>query len=119
MKKVLFGAVIFVLLASFATAGDKKPIKPTGNDKCPVCGMLVEHFPKFLAQIIFTDGTYAMFEGPKDMFKYYLDMKKYNPSKKPSDIDSVYVTDYSSLKPIDGLKAFYVVGSNVDGPMGR
>jgi nitrous oxide reductase accessory protein NosL len=46
-------------------------------------------------------------------------MKTYNPSKKQSDIDSLYVTDYYSLKPVDGLKAYYVTGSNVNGPMGR
>jgi nitrous oxide reductase accessory protein NosL len=28
------------------------------------------------------------------------------------------VTDYYSLSPIDGLKAFYVIGSDINGPMG-
>jgi len=35
------------------------------------------------------------------------------------DIDSIYVTDYYNLTLIDGYQAFYVVGSNVYGPMGK
>lgn len=53
------------------------------------------------------------------MFKYYFDLKKYNPSKKLSDIAAIYVTDYYSMNPTDGRKAFYVIGSNVFGPMGK
>ena len=111
--------ILIFALPAFFGAGEFNPIKPSAKDKCPVCGMFVAKYPDFLAQIIFKDSSYAMFDGAKDMFKYYLKMKTYNPSKKQSDIDSVYVTDYYSLKPIDGLKAYYVIGSDVNGPMGR
>ncbi|MDR3557752.1 MAG: nitrous oxide reductase accessory protein NosL [Syntrophobacteraceae bacterium] len=94
-------------------------MKPTKKDKCPVCGMFVAKYPNFLAQIAFKDGSYAIFDGPKDMFKYYMKLPVYNASKKKEDIVAVYVTDYYSLKPIDGLKAIYVAGSDVMGPMGR
>jgi nitrous oxide reductase accessory protein NosL len=53
------------------------------------------------------------------MFKYYLNLKKYQPSKTLSDIDSVYVTNYYDLSLTDGLSAHYVVGSDIYGPMGR
>jgi copper chaperone NosL len=53
------------------------------------------------------------------MAKYYFNLAKYNPSKTLSDIDSIYVTDYYSLEFINGLTAFYIVDSNVFGPMGR
>jgi copper chaperone NosL len=119
MKEILFSVFIFVLLVSFSAAGELKPVKPTEKDKCPVCGMFVEHFPDFFAQIIFKDSSNATFDGPKHMFKYYLSMNNYNSSKKPADIDSVYVTDFDSHSPIDAFKAFYVLGSDVDGPMGR
>jgi nitrous oxide reductase accessory protein NosL len=29
------------------------------------------------------------------------------------------VTDYYSQKPIDGKKAYYVIGSDINGPMGN
>jgi copper chaperone NosL len=99
--------------------GERKPVKPSPKDKCPVCGMFVAKYPDFLAQIIFKDGSALFFDGAKDMFKCYLNLKKYAPSKSPSDIDSVFVTDYYSLTPIDGFKAVYVIGSDIYGPMGR
>ena len=99
--------------------GEKKPVKPSPKDKCPVCGMFVAKYPDWLAEIIFKDGTYVVFDGAKDMFKYYLNLKKYNPSKRIEDIDSVYVKDYYNLTFIDGSKAYYVVGSDVFGPMGK
>jgi nitrous oxide reductase accessory protein NosL len=81
--------------------------------------MFVAKYPDFIAVIRFKDGTYAFFDGAKDMFKYYLNLQKYNPNKKPADIASLRVTDYYDLSMIDGLKAFFVVGSDVYGPMGR
>jgi len=100
-------------------SGDRKPTKPTAKDKCPVCGMFVAKYPDFLAEILFKDGSSAFFDGTKDMFKYYLNLKKYQPSKKISDIDSIYVTDYYHLTLIDGVSAYYVLGSDIYGPMGR
>ncbi len=112
--------LIAVLIScSLALAEDPKPLKAEKTDKCPVCGMFVAKYPDFLAQVIFKDGSYALFDGAKDMFKYYFNLKKYNPSKELSDIAVVYVTDYYSMNPTDGRKAFYVVDSNVFGPMGR
>ena len=107
------------LTLSLTHGGERKPIKPTPKDKCPVCGMFVAKYPDFLAEIIFKDGSYAVFDGTKDMFKYYFNLKKYNASKRVEDIDSIYVTDYYNLALIDGFQAFYVVGSDVYGPMGK
>jgi nitrous oxide reductase accessory protein NosL len=115
---LLILAVAF-LLASLAGAQETKPIKVSQEDKCPVCGMFVAKYPDWVAQIIFRDGSYAAFDGAKDMFKYYFNLKKYNPSKNTTDIASIYVMDYYTLTLIDGFNAFYVIGSNVYGPMGR
>jgi len=123
-KNVLFGFALIVFLSltltlSLARGGDRKPIKPSPNDKCPVCGMFVVKYSDFLAEILFKDGSYAIFDGTKDMFKYYFNLKKYNPKKRLEDIDSAYVTDYYNLALIDGYQAFYVTGSDVYGPMGK
>ncbi|MEW6586914.1 MAG: nitrous oxide reductase accessory protein NosL [Nitrospirota bacterium] len=119
MKLWIAASVIFLLLSVPAGAGEKKPLKPAPKDKCPVCGMFVAKYPDFASEIIFRDGSYAFFDGAKDMFKYYFNLAKYNPGKKQSDIDSVYVADYYDLSLIDALKAFFVIGSDVYGPMGR
>ncbi len=111
--------LMFLLAGSPLWAGDKKPEKPTTKDKCPVCGMFVHKYPDFLAQIVFKDGSVAFFDGCKDMFKYYTNLKKYRPKGSLADIDSIFVTDYYSLSTVDGTKASYVLGSDVYGPMGK
>ena len=42
-----------------------------------------------------------------------------DPSRTQADVDAVYVTDYYRLEPIDARTAYFVVGSDVYGPMGR
>lgn len=116
----LIGTILaFFLLTSVAPAQDISPGKPTREDKCPVCGMFVAKFPDFEAQIVFKNGARVFFDGAKDLFKYALDVKKYQPEKSADDIAAIYVTDYYSLNPVDAGKAFYVLGSNVYGPMGK
>ena len=109
--------VLSAIRTADAVQGTSVPVTPT--DKCPVCGMFVAKYPDFLAEIIFTDGAHALFDGAKDMFKYFFDLKKYNPAKQQADIATIAVTDYYSMKPVDGKTAWYVVGSDVFDPMGR
>ncbi|MGZ3727410.1 MAG: nitrous oxide reductase accessory protein NosL, partial [Pseudobdellovibrio sp.] len=127
MKKIKRDQVsfLFVLLALTLTlippvySGERKPVKPSPKDKCPVCGMFVAKYPDFLAEILFKDGSYAIFDGTKDMLKYYFNVGKFSPSKKQSEIDSTYVTDYYSLTFIDAYSAYYVLGGDIYGPMGK
>jgi nitrous oxide reductase accessory protein NosL len=116
-------AVLFLFLALFshvpADAAEGIPGKPSEREKCPVCGMFVAKFPDFAAAVRFRDGSVVRFDGAKDLFRYLLDVKRYHPSRKPSDIVSVHVTDYYRLESVDGRRAHYVAGSNVYGPMGK
>ena len=105
--------------ASTQTGPEPRPLKPAPENKCPVCGMFVAEHMDFLAEIIFKDGACAFFDGAKDMFRFYFDMATYVPSRSVADIAAIYVTDYYSLTLVDGRQAFYVVGSDVVGPMGR
>ena len=104
---------------AFAAAGDLQPQKVSPQDKCPVCGMFVAKYPDFVAQIVFKDGSQAFFDGVKDMMKYYFDLPKYNPAKTIADIGAILVSDYYKLTTIDGHKAWYIIGSDVYGPMGK
>ena len=112
--------IFFIFLSSsLPCAADKKPVEVRQSDKCPVCGMFVAKYKNWLAEIIFIDGTYAVFDGPKDMLRYYLDMKKYNPSKTAADISNIYVTEYYSTEKMDARRVFFIYGSDVYGPMGH
>jgi copper chaperone NosL len=117
----IFRSALVAIFLTFllAPVSEARPVKASKADKCPVCGMFVAKYPDFLAQVIFTDGTYALFDGVKDMFKYYFNIKKYDASRDLSGIAFIYVTDYYEMTPIDGRKAWYVLGSDVYGPMGR
>jgi len=115
---LVISAFMFILAAG-AFAGERQPLKPSGKDKCAVCGMFVAKYPDWVSQIIFRDGSRAFFDGPKDMFKYYVNMKKYDPSKAAANVDAVYVKDYYSLSFIDARAAWFVMGSDVYGPMGN
>ncbi len=80
--------------------------------KCPICGMFVYKYPKWAA-LIEEDGKKLYFDGTKDMFKYYI------PRKEKINSEDIYVTDYFSSKKIKAKYAYYVMGSNVYGPMGN
>ncbi len=108
-----------LLMVSGAFAADLDPRRPSKEDKCPVCGMFVFKYGDFLAQIIFKDGTTVFFDGTKDMLKYYFGLKKYAQNRDLSEVAAVYVTDYYSLTPVDGTRAYYVIGSKIHGPMGN
>ena len=81
--------------------------------------MFVVKYPDWVAQVIYRDGTRVYFDGAKDLFKYYFNIKKYDSEKGTRDIASIYVTEYYDLRFIDAYKAYYVIGSTVYGPMGR
>lgn len=117
LRWIVFCAVSIFTLTAFAA--DLGPHKPSAEDKCPVCGMFVYKYPDWVAEVVFEDSTTDFFDGAKDMFKYYFDLMKYEPGKSKADIAAVYVTEYYDMALIEAETAFFVVGSDVYGPMGR
>ena len=110
-------------LAYFIMAGQYETLKPVKGQikvpkevKCPVCGMFVAKYPKWAAHIE-ADEKHYYFDGVKDMMKFYIfDVDfPFNRNK----ITLIEVTDFYTLKSIDAKVAFYVVGSDVYGPMGN
>lgn len=117
-----FRTILLAVVSVFIMAGlvmGAGPVKPKSMDKCPVCGMMPAKYPKWVAEIVFKDGTYAVFDGPKDMFRYYFNMKKYT-TKTHADIEAIYVTDYYSGRMVNAKEAdvYFILGSDVYGPMG-
>ncbi len=108
-----------LLLLGTATAGDGGASRPTRTDKCPVCGMFVSRYPDWTASATFRDGTSVWFDGAKDLFKFLADPGWFLPGRKVGDILSVTVTDYYAVTPVDARKAFFVLGGDVLGPMGK
>lgn len=119
MKRFTTAVAMIVLALATVAAGAGKPARFSPQDKCPVCGMFVAKYPDFAARIVYRDGSHAVFDGAKDMFIYYLNLKKYAPGRSASHIAVLSVTDYYSLNLVDGFSAWYVIGSDVFGPMGK
>ena len=84
--------------------------------KCPVCGMFVSKYPKWSALMI-VDGKKHYFDGVKDMMKYYIFDGDFIYDR--AKIDGIFVSDYYTLHKIDAKSAYYVIDSNVYGPMGN
>jgi nitrous oxide reductase accessory protein NosL len=81
--------------------------------------MFVYKYPDWVGQVIFKNGSVDYFDGAKDLFKYYFDLKKYNPKRSKTDIQAIYVSEYYNMEPLDAKEAYFVIGSDVYGPMGR
>jgi nitrous oxide reductase accessory protein NosL len=92
---------------------------PGPKDTCPVCGMFVSKYPDWVATVLYQDGHAHHFDGAKDMFKYLHDMPKWAPGHATKDITLIGVTEYYGLTKIDAHAAWYVIGSDVLGPMGH
>ncbi|MBF0247358.1 MAG: nitrous oxide reductase accessory protein NosL [Alphaproteobacteria bacterium] len=114
-------AALMVMNAPFARAAelDIQVPAPRVMDACPVCGMLVAKYREWVATVVYKDGHAHHFDGAKDMFKFLFDMAKYGDGHTPGDIERIGVTEYYDLRKIDAKGAFYVVGSDVTGPMGH
>lgn len=120
MKVSRLAGVSVALLLTTALASAQEPSRrPSPRDKCPVCGMFVSKYPDWTATLEFQDGSQAWFDGAKDLFKFLADPGRYMPGRKSTDVRVVTVTDYYAVKPVDAKEAFFVVGSDVFGPMGK
>lgn len=113
-------ATVWLLLALAPTWSAPVQVPAPGpKDTCPVCGMFVSLYPDWVATVLYRDGHAHHFDGPKDLFKYWLDLPKYAPKDSKADVVAIGVTDYYNATRIDARTAWYVVGSDVLGPMGH
>ena len=97
----------------------KLHIPITKKDRCVVCGMFVHPYQKWITQVQFKDGSHYSFDGMKCMCRFVINPEKYEAGKNKQNIKLILVRDYYKLKFIKHDTAFYVVGSDVIGPMGH
>ena len=110
-------AIIATIFYSvLAPAAEPQPGK---MDLCPVCGMLVSKYPNWVAVVVYKDGHAHFFDGAKDLFKFLPAPEKYAPGRLAEQIAAIRVTEYYGLTRIDASGAYYVIGSDVLGPMGH
>ncbi len=91
------------------------------GEKCPVCGMFVYKYPRWVAVLDVTVNDQhkkLYFDGVKDLVKFYHDPQKWENFEKIT-IQDIMVTDYYRQTALDGKNALYVIGSDILGPMGH
>lgn len=116
LRALLAAGTLFAALP--ADAQQRVPSAGT-KDLCPVCGMLVSKYPNWSASVLYRSGHAHHFDGAKDLFKYLSDLPKYAPGHAAKDIVAIEVTEFYGLTRIDARKAYFVIGSDVLGPMGH
>ena len=111
-------ATLFSIPMTTASKDLNVPLVPGENDRCPVCGMFVSPYPEWVGQVRHGDGTTVFFDCSKDLFKYLLSLDRLPPNKRHKNVAAVFVTNYYDGEVIAARTAFFVVGSDVMGPMG-
>lgn len=111
---LLLVSMLGVALVAGAVSG---PRPPGPKERCPICGMLVAPYEAWVAQMHFADGSIAYFDGNKCLFRFLL-ARATDDQHGAAAVAGGYVTGYYDLKPIPFDQAWFVIGSDVSGPMG-
>ena len=119
LNRCLLCIVAFMVFSTTVPLAAQQIPEPAPRDSCPVCGMFVAQYPNWVATVLYQDGVSHHFDGAKDLFTYLLDMKKWAQGRDAVTIQSITVKEYYGLNRIDARTAFYVIGSDVLGPMGH
>jgi len=126
--------VLLALMVGCATSGsqtaEQSPAAQSGevaqqpmaipeDASCGKCGMFPAKYPRWQSQIIFKDGKMTPFDGCKCMFNFISAMDQFDKIHSRDDVAAVWVKDFNSGSWINAADAYYVVGSNMMGPMGK
>ena len=103
---------------------ESQTIRVDVDEKCPVCGMFTYKYPRWVAQIFYKHNNiehHHSFDGVKDMMKFYFNPNAWGnyTNFNIKNISKILVTDYYAQKAIDATKAYYVIRSDIYGPMGH
>ncbi len=119
MEKRLLPLLVLAGLFLVVPLVQAEPVDPVDpGERCAVCGMFLEKYQPWITQLHQAGSKPALFDGVKDMMAYYFDPSAYGGSGDLSGA-KIWVKDYYRLKYIDGRAAYFVVGSDVMGPMGE
>jgi copper chaperone NosL len=90
---------------------------PSPDTRCTVCGMYPARFPAHRCQVATADGKHHHFCSSQCLVNFTANPEKY--LKKPAKIKSIWVTVYPDGGYEYAMGLYYLVGSNILGPMGK
>jgi len=109
LNKILIVLSGFLFLLS--ACKKEKAVPQKTEHRCANCNMIVEKYPNWMQKVVLIENDTLYFDGTRCMFKIL--------NESENDVQSVLVKDYYSLEYIDGKTAWYIIGSDVLGPMGN
>lgn len=92
-------------------------VEPGEKDLCPVCQMYPARYPRNKCQLQTTDGKILHFCSTQCLFEFLANPTKYGG--KSGEAKLIWVIDFENDQWIYARNAFYALGSNLDGPMGK
>lgn len=116
LSAIFCGVILSIIVALSAVADPVSNVDK--KERCPVCGMFVFKYQPWITQIVLSDGQVVMFDGAKDMLAFFFEPRKYGIGKGV-ETREIWVKDYYTQDWKDGKECFYVIGSDVYGPMGH
>ena len=104
-RTMLLTLIVAVLLARSAACGSK------ARPRCERCGMFTDIQPRWTAGAVAADGRDVHFDAPRCMFEWLR-------SVEGRGGEAPWVTEYYTQRKRPAAFVWYVVGSDVTGPMG-
>ncbi len=97
--------------------GPEGALRMTAADRCPVCAMRPMQRPKAAAGLSLSDGRTFYTCGNGCLLRAHRSPERYL-GVGAEDIERLVVRDYFTGRSLDAHEAFWVLGSDVVGPMG-
>lgn len=108
MHRLLLSFLLPLLLALALPACESEPARA----RCPQCGMFTDAAPRWLVGLTGPDGTEHTFDSPKCMVRWMR-------SDDGRGSSLAWVTEYYSQERRPVVNIRFVLGSDVESPMGR
>ncbi len=97
-------------------------IDTSSLDRCPVCKDYIFRHHDWVVILYYEKKgrfRHLAFDGVKEFMRFYLEPEKYGDyANIRMHVKKIVVRDYATKKPLIAQKAWYVVGSDVEGPKG-
>ena len=87
--------------------------------RCPVCGMFPARHAAWAAQVHYHSNEAHFFDSPVDLLQFLADVGRYSAGRRLADVRARWVTDFPGGQWVSLEQAWFVLDSQVLGPMRR
>ncbi|CAB1082479.1 hypothetical protein D1AOALGA4SA_10096 [Olavius algarvensis Delta 1 endosymbiont] len=108
--------LLLIFLFGMTNWAFAQPQTVESHKRCPLCNMYPARYPKFNCQIVFNDGSYEAFDSTIGLLVYLHFPDKTGKTLKP--VTGIYFKDYLKGGWLESDNTFFVIGSEIRGPMG-